>query len=261
MSTESLVNKEALAPEEPEDFGERWRTGAILLMVADGSFVVALSFAFLYLRGIDTQTSFHPGGSGCASLWWPWIVTAVMIASFLAYRFGLEAHEPGRRHFLERRSGGGGRHGRALVLNIVEMYQFPFHVVDNAYSSAVWVIAAGNVFHLLITVFLGLGIVIRVQRRETRGARDWHVRIVGIWYAWVCVAALIGAITVTVANGTVGMPLPGRISRTRGRGRCWRRHARARRGRPSTPAGRGRRRGCRDRCAAWEGSDGACRVR
>jgi heme/copper-type cytochrome/quinol oxidase subunit 3 len=208
VSTESLVNKEAFAPEEPEDFGERWRTGAILMLVADGSFVVALSFAFLYLRGIDTQTSFHPGGTGVASLWWPWIVTAVMIASFLAYRFGLEAHEPGRRHFLNVGVIGVVGMAVALVLNIVEMYRFPFHVSDNAYSSAVWVIAAGNVFHLLITVFLGLGIVIRVQRRVTRGARDWHVRIVGIWYAWVCVAALIGTITLTVANGTVGCPLP-----------------------------------------------------
>ena len=75
MSTESLVNKEAFAPEEPEDFGERWRTGVVLLIVADASFVVALSFAFLYLRGINTQASFHPGGTGVASLWWPWVVT------------------------------------------------------------------------------------------------------------------------------------------------------------------------------------------
>jgi heme/copper-type cytochrome/quinol oxidase subunit 3 len=208
VSTESLVNKEAFAPEEPEDFGERWRTGALLLLVADGSFVVALSFAFLYLRGINTQTSFHPGGSGVASLWWPWIIIAVMVASYLAYRFGLEAHEPGRRHFLNVGVLAVVGMTVALVLTIVQMYQFPFHVSDNAYSSAVWVLAAGNVFHLLITVFLGLGIVIRVQRRVTRGARDWHVRIVGIWYAWVCIAALIGAITVTVANGTVGCPLP-----------------------------------------------------
>ncbi len=208
MSTESLVNKEAFAPEEPEDFGERWRTGAVLLIVADASFVAALSFAFLYLRGTDTQASFHPGGTGVASLWWPWVVTGVMAVSYGFYRFGLEVHEPGRRHFLH--GGVIALVGMtvALCLTIVQMYRFPFHVSDNAYSSAVWVLAAGNVFHLLITVFLGLGIVIRVQRRVTHGARDWHVRIVGIWFAWVCVAALVGAITVTVGNGTVDCPLP-----------------------------------------------------
>jgi heme/copper-type cytochrome/quinol oxidase subunit 3 len=208
MSTESLVNKQAFAPEEPEDFGERWRTGAILLIVADASFVVALSFAFLYLRGINTQSSFHPGGTAVASLWWPWIVAWVMVGSFAAYRYGQQAHAPGRRHFLNGGVVALVGMALALVLTIIEMYKFPFHVSDNAYSSAVWVLAAGNVFHLLITVFLGLGIVVRVQRRATREARDWHVRIVGIWFAWVCVAALIGAITVTVANGTVGCPLP-----------------------------------------------------
>ena len=208
MSTESLVNKEALAPEEPEDFGERWRVGALLLIVADASFVVALSFAFLYLRGINTQSSFHPGGTGVASLWWPWAVTAVMVAAYLAYRAGLEAHEPGRRHFLNGGVAAVAAMAVALVLSIVQMYRFPFHVSDNAYSSAVWVLAAANVFHLLITLFLGLGIVIRVHRRVTHGARDWHVRIVGIWFAWVCAAALLGALTVTVANGTVGCPLP-----------------------------------------------------
>ena len=208
MSTESLVNKEAFAPEEPEHFGNRWRTGVILLIVADASFVVALSFAFLYLRGINTQSSFHPGDSGVASLWWPWIITAVMFGAFLAYRYGLEMHEAGRRHFLNGGVPALAGMCLALVLTVVQMYEFPFHVSDNAYSSAVWVLAAGNVFHLLITVFLGLGIVVRVHRRVTRGARDWHVRLVGIWFRWVCVAALLGALTVTVANGTVGCPLP-----------------------------------------------------
>jgi heme/copper-type cytochrome/quinol oxidase subunit 3 len=208
MSTESLVNKEAFAEEEPQEFGERWQVGALLLIVADAAFVVALSFSYLYLRALDTQHSFHPGGTGVASLWWPWVVAAVMVASALIYRTGLRAHEPGRRHFV----GGAGLAVAgmtvALVLTIVQMYQFPFTVSDNAYSAAVWVLAASTVFHLVITVFLGLGITVRVQRRRTRGARDWHVRIVGIWYAWVCIAAVIGAATLTVANGTVGCPLP-----------------------------------------------------
>lgn len=208
MTTESLVNKEAFAPEEPEDFGSRWMTGAALLIVADASFVAALSFAFLYLRGLDTQSSFHPGNTGVASLWWPWAITVVMFLSYLAYRQGLAEHEPGRRHFLN--SGIWSVFGMsvALVLTLAQMATFPFDVADNAYSSAVWTLAAANVFHLLITVFLGIGIVNRVHRRVTKGRHDWHVRIVGVWYAWVCVASLVGAITVSVANGTLGCPLP-----------------------------------------------------
>ena len=208
MSTESLVNKEAFAPEEPHEFGDRWRTGALLLILADAAFVAALSFSYLYLRALDTQHSFHPGATGVASLWWPWIVSTVMVLSALAYWNGMRAHRPGRRIFAGDATVAVVGMAVALVLTIVSMYRFPFTVSDNAYSDAVWVIAAGNVFHLVITVFLGLGIAVRVHRRATRGARDWHVRIVGIWFSWVCVASIVGAITISVANGTVGCPLP-----------------------------------------------------
>ena len=260
MSTESLVNKEAFAPEEPEDFGDRWRTGAILLIVADASFVVALSFAFLYLRGIDTQTSFHPGGTGVASLWWPWIVAAVMVVSFLAYRYGLEAHQPGRRHFLDARRSWRSWHGRRVGAHHRADVRFPFDVSDNAYSSAVWVLAAGNVFHLLITVFLGLGIVIRVRRRVTRGARDWHVRLVGIWYAWVCVAAssVLSRSPSPTARWAARCP---RISRTPGARSVLCSSCPSSRDRPATPAGRDRPRGCRGRRGVRGGLGRRGRVR
>jgi heme/copper-type cytochrome/quinol oxidase subunit 3 len=208
MSTESLVNKEAFAPEEPHEFGDRWRTGALLLILADAAFVAALSFTYLYLRALDTQHSFHPGDTGVASLWWPWTVSAVTCLSALAYWNGFRVHQPGRRYFVGGATVAVMGMTVALVLTIIQMYRFPFTVSDNAYAAAVWVIAAGSVFHLVITVFLGLGIAIRVNRRATRGARDWHVRIVGIWFAWVCVASIVGALTITVANGTVGCPLP-----------------------------------------------------
>src|SRR5262249_11265151 len=161
-------------------------------------FVAALSFSFLYLRALDTQHSFHPGGTGVASLWWPWAIAVVMVISALVYRTGMRTHEPGRRHFVGGAALATAGMCVALVLTTVQMYPFPFPVSDNAYSAAVWVLAASTVFHLVITVFLGLGIAIRVQRRLTHGARDWHVRIVGIWYSWVCIAAIIGALTLSV---------------------------------------------------------------
>src|SRR3569623_738173 len=100
MSTESPGIKEAFAPEEPHEVGDRWRTGTLLLIVADAAFVAALSFSYLYLRALDSQHSFHPGHTGVASLWWPWTVSVVMVLSALAYWSGLRTHEPGRRHFV-----------------------------------------------------------------------------------------------------------------------------------------------------------------
>jgi heme/copper-type cytochrome/quinol oxidase subunit 3 len=201
--TESLVNKGAAAPEAAEDFGHRWMTGAVLLIVADASFVVALSFTYLYLRAVNTEHAFHPPKSETASLWWPWAVTVVMFVGLAAYRYGMGEHSPTRHGFLSGGIFGVGAMTVALVLNIVQIVAFPFIVQDNAYSSAIFVLAAGNVFHLLITVFTGVGMVNRVRHRLTLGRRDWHLRIVGVWWAWACVASLIGTITVSVANGTV----------------------------------------------------------
>jgi heme/copper-type cytochrome/quinol oxidase subunit 3 len=202
--TESLVNKEAFPVEEHGDFGRRWMTGAALLIVADASFVVALSFTYLYLRALNTERAFHPPDSATASLWWPWAVTAAMFASLVAYRYAMSEHEPARLGFVTGGVIAVLGMTAALALNITQIATFPFKVWDNAYASAVYVLAAGNVFHLLVTLFLGVGVVNRVRRKVTRGRRDWHVRIVGMWWTWVCVAALIGALTVSVANGTVG---------------------------------------------------------
>jgi heme/copper-type cytochrome/quinol oxidase subunit 3 len=201
--SESLVNKEAMPVEAAEDFGTRWMTGAIFLMVADASFVVALSFGYLYLWAVDTEHAFHPVKSGTASLWWPWAITAVMFLSLGAYRYGMGEHRPVRFGFIPGGVAAVVLMGVALVLNLVQMATFPFSVADNAYASAVTVLAGANVFHLLITLFLGIGIVNRVRRRLTHGRRDWHLRIVGVWWAWVCAASLIAAVTVSVANGTM----------------------------------------------------------
>ncbi|MGN6130075.1 MAG: hypothetical protein ACTHOK_07015 [Nocardioidaceae bacterium] len=203
MTTESLVNKEAFPAEEPGDFGRRWMTGVALLIVADASSVVALSFSYLYLHGLDTEQAFHPAGSATASLWWPWVITALMFATLVAYRAGMSEHEPARLGFMT-----GGVLAvigivAALALNVAQIATFPFKVSDNAYASAVYVIAAANVFHLLITLFLGIGAVNRVRLKMTRGRRDWHLRVVGVWWTWVCFASLVGAVTVSVANAPI----------------------------------------------------------
>jgi hypothetical protein len=204
MTADSLLRSPAHPPEDAEVTGRRWMTGAVLLIVADASFVAALSFTFLYLRGVNTEGAFHPPKSTTASLVWPWLITVCMVAGFAAYSSGLgRAGQPVRSRF-----AGGAALGLvfmtvALVLNIVQMVTFPFRVVDNAYSSAVFVIAAGNVFHLLVTLFTGVGAVNRARRGLTQGLQQWPLRIVGLWWGWVCLASAVGALTISVANGIV----------------------------------------------------------
>jgi heme/copper-type cytochrome/quinol oxidase subunit 3 len=204
MTTESLVTEHAGVAEDPYHVGQRWLTGAALLIVADASFVAASSFAYLYLRAVNTEEAFHPPGSASASLWWPWIVTVCMVAGLLAYRHGLLGMEPTRlSRFVRSGLVGVLLMTLALVLNIVQMATFPFAVNDNAYASAVFVLAAGNVFHLLLTLFTGIGAVNRVRHGLVAGAQLWALRVVGLWWSWVCVASFVGALTISVANGTL----------------------------------------------------------
>jgi heme/copper-type cytochrome/quinol oxidase subunit 3 len=204
MSSGTTLVHDSHAPEDPEVIGTRWMTGAILLIVADASFVAALSFTYLYLRGVNTEGNFHPPKSATASLWWPWVITACMVAGFLAYRAGLGAVESsGRSRFVTLAGTGVLIMAVALVLNVVQMATFPVQASDNAYGSAVLVIAGGNLFHLLMTLFLGTGAVNRVRRGIIDGPQLWSLRIVGLWFGWVCLASAIGALTISVANGTV----------------------------------------------------------
>lgn len=205
MTTESLDSEQTVEPEAVEEVGRRWITGAALLIVADASFVVALSFTYLYLRGVDTEHAFHPPGSPTASLWWPWVVTGCMLVSLIVYNYGMSSNDPtDQSKFVIAGVVAVVIMALALALNLVEMVTFPFRISDNAYSSAVFVIAAGNVFHLAITLFLGIGMVNRVRRGLILGPQGWQVRIVGLWWAWVVLASAIGALTVSAANGTVG---------------------------------------------------------
>ena len=124
------------------------------------------------------------------------------------------------------------------------MYRFPFHVSDNAYSSAVWVLAAGNVFHLRDHG------VPRAGHRHA-GAPTGDPRARGTGTSASSASGSPGSasppcsapLTVTVANGTVGCPLPKDQPDPGARSVPCCRHVRARRGRPATHAGRGRPRG------------------
>jgi heme/copper-type cytochrome/quinol oxidase subunit 3 len=204
MTTESLLKNDAHPLDDADNVGRRWMTGALLLIVADASFVVAMSFTYLYLHGVDTEGMFHPPKSATASLWWPWAITACMIVGFAAYCTGLaRSGQSTYSRFAAGAAVGVLLMTVALGMNIVQMATFPFKVADNAYSSTVFVIAAGNVFHLLITLFTGIGAVNRVRRGLTERAQSCSLRIVGVWWGWVCVSSATGALTVSLANGII----------------------------------------------------------
>ncbi len=181
--------------EHPDTVGRRWRTGVLLLIVADAAFLFSLVFSYFYLRGLNTGGHWFGPHAHAAPIWVAWAIAAVVVASAAAYRWGL----------LGVQSGNVGRLGTGVgiaillllldvVAQVVQMVALPFGIGHNAYSSSVYVLSGANLFHLLLTLFIGVGIWNRTRVGLYSKGNEWQVRVAGIWWGWVALSAVIGAV-------------------------------------------------------------------
>jgi heme/copper-type cytochrome/quinol oxidase subunit 3 len=182
--------------ESVDTVGRRWRTGVVLLMVADVAFVASLVFTYFYLRGLNTQGAWFPKGASVAPIWVGWAIAAALVASAATYRWG----EIGMRAGNDSRLIAGAGVAVLLVLadavaQVAQLVTFSFGLADGSYASSVYVLAGANLFHLLFTLFLGVGLWNRARLHKYSVDNDWQVRIIGIWWSWIAVASVIGAIT------------------------------------------------------------------
>jgi heme/copper-type cytochrome/quinol oxidase subunit 3 len=182
--------------EDPNLIGRRWRTGVVLLILADASFVAALLFSYFYLRGLNTERAWLAPHQATASIGVGWAIAGGVVVSALVYRWGQNAIRA------DRVSGLVSGTAIALVLVVAtaagqvwQLTSFPFGVADSAYSSAMYTLAGANLFHLLLTAFLGIAMWNRGRLRIYSAASNWQVRLVGVWWTWIAVAAVLAALT------------------------------------------------------------------
>lgn len=181
--------------EDPELIGRRWRIGVILLMLADASFVAALVFSYFYLRGLNTEKAWLLPGQETASIGFQWLIAGVMVASAVMFDGGRRAIQAGH----ERRFVTSSLVATALlvltaVLQAIQLMSFPFGVASSAYSSALYTMAAANLVHLGLTMFLGLAMWNRGRLHLYNDLSNWQVRIVGLWWTWVATSAVLVAL-------------------------------------------------------------------
>jgi heme/copper-type cytochrome/quinol oxidase subunit 3 len=79
------------------------------------------------------------------------------------------------------------------VGQIIQMETFPFKVETGSYASTLWVLAGANLFHLLLTLFIGIGLWNRSRIGKYTATDSWQVRVVGIWWSWVALTTIVGA--------------------------------------------------------------------
>jgi heme/copper-type cytochrome/quinol oxidase subunit 3 len=192
--------------EDVDTVGRRWRTGVVLIIVADVAFVGALIFSYFYLRGLNTQASWVTKGSPTASIWVGWVIAAILIASAWSYRWGLSGL---RTDNITRLASGVGVAVLLVVADgvaqIIQMVSFAFKPDANAYASSIYTLAGANLFHLLLTLFLGIGLWNRTRIGKYSAADGWQVEIISIWWTWIAIAAVASAVTTSfIASPNVG---------------------------------------------------------
>lgn len=190
----------ATAPVQPHDdvdvVGARWRMGVILIVVADAAFVASLVFTYFYLRGLNTEGGWLPKGSPSAAIWVSWAIAGGLVLSAAVYRWGHVGIKAGKSSHLVVCSGIATLIVLAdTVGQIIQLGTFPFRVDSGSYASSVFAIAGASLFHLLITVFVGIGLWNRARLGKYTETSNWEVRVVGIWWSWIAVAAVVGAFT------------------------------------------------------------------
>ncbi|MBI3688902.1 MAG: cytochrome c oxidase subunit 3 [Actinobacteria bacterium] len=183
----------------PEELGEvrgRQRLAVLLLIAADAAFVLSLVFTYFYLRALDTEGGWIPQDGRTVGPTAGWVIAGVAVLSAVAYRWG----ELGIR---------GGRRGRLLAgssaalllvladaaLQTIQLGNLPMPTTDGAYASSFIVLAGYHLVHLVMTAVFGIGICNRARLGRFSAANHSHVEMVGLWWIWVAVSALLTAFT------------------------------------------------------------------
>lgn len=192
--------------EDVDVVGRRWRTGVLLLIVADASFVAALLFSYLYLRGLNTEQAWLAHGQHTAAIWLSWVIAVVLALSAVLYRWGQRGIQAGN----ETRFLSGSSLALLVlvvdaVIQVIQLAGFNFEVSTSAYSSAIYTLAGANLFHLVLTVFLGIAIVNRGRAHLYTKASNWQVQLVGMWWVWIAAAAIVSALATSfIASPNTG---------------------------------------------------------
>lgn len=219
MSATEVSGKEIpLSPTTGEPMtaiARRSRIGLWTLIVMDVSGTLALIVSYAYLWSLNVNNAWAPPGArltpvqtnntipkrltGSFAPEWPfWAILGAIILATIAMWVGYRG--------LRR-----GHHGRmiagstiALLIVIVtlaaqwvQISTLPFKASDGAYASAVLLLLGANIAHLLLLLFLLLGIVNRARKRLISVAVPFQAQLMSYWMTWICIAFLLGAICTT----------------------------------------------------------------
>jgi heme/copper-type cytochrome/quinol oxidase subunit 3 len=180
----------------PALIASQQRRAVLFFILADAIFFACMIFTYFYLRSLNVDNGWLPSGASTAQTWLTWLIAGITIVSALVYRAAeLSIREGQRSRFLS-----AGLLGIILVvisaaLIIYQTRTWPILMSDGSYASVFTVMTGVQFVHLLVLLFVGFGIWNRgIQGKYDDGATN-HVTLVGYFWSWVALTALLGACT------------------------------------------------------------------
>ena len=190
----------------------RNRLGLIFLIVADFSGTMALIISYCYLWSLNVNNGWAPNQqtfgnndllkSRSPLPWaadWPfWAILLLAVIATVILWIGVRSLKAGHRGGLVAASAISLMVTVvAIVLQWWQITTFPFGPGNGAYASAVFLLTASTLVHLLLVAFLLLAITNRTRAGLVSSGNPFQAKLVGYWMVWVCASILLGALCTT----------------------------------------------------------------
>jgi heme/copper-type cytochrome/quinol oxidase subunit 3 len=182
---------------ETVDIVERRQRMAVLLLIGgDVVFVLSILITYYYLRGLNTNNAWIPTGRQTVPLALTWVVAGVALLSLLAFLWGQAGARAGRPGQLTAGIGIGLLILLVdAVLQAVQIGIAPIRSTGGAYASSFLVMAGDHIAHCLLLLFVGIGLFFRARRGSYSAESHNQVRLVGYFWIWVVITAVLYAFT------------------------------------------------------------------
>ncbi len=203
--------------ETPEQRDQKERIALYLLIAGDALFLLLEIFAWFYLRALHTNglwngaacTKANPCTNGIAltsnpngldtnithvitraSWGYSALVAGLAVAAAL-FAWGAESSARGRRSpsamsvlFFVFLLG-------AIGAQIWQFQTVPFTTVEGTYASTYLFFMGSTLAHLLLLGFIGLGLMVRAQKKLYDDGAFYRIRLIRIFAAWIAISAVL----------------------------------------------------------------------
>lgn len=167
------------------------RRGMLFYVLTDVLFVIFLLASYVWLRSYHADGWF-PQGTKLPDQQTVWILTGLCVASAVFYAIG----------FIGIRNGSQSTlmvcMAVATVLAIAAvsgqfrlMGHLPFTVSDGSFASTYIVLSGYHIYHLLLGIFLGVGVTIRSIRGHYTSEKTAGLSAIGYYWYWMALTPVL----------------------------------------------------------------------